>query len=51
MFAFRSAHAARDATKKIDLRDEAGDRVIAGRRSVGRAPNTPTVARHATSRR
>ena len=26
MYAFRSAHAARDATEKLDLRDEAGER-------------------------
>jgi type VI secretion system protein ImpF len=50
MFAFRSAHAARDATKKIDLRDEAGDRVIAGRRSVGRAPITESVLRKEVAR-
>ena len=46
MFAFRSAHAARDANKKIDLRDEAGERVIAGRRSAGRAPITEFVLAH-----
>jgi type VI secretion system protein ImpF len=45
MYAFRSAHAARDATKKVDLRDEAGERVIAGRRSVGRAPITEPMLR------
>jgi type VI secretion system protein ImpF len=31
MFAFRSAHAARDAAKTVELRDEAGERVISGR--------------------
>ena len=40
MYAFRSAHAARDANKKIDLRDESGERVIAGRRSASRTPIT-----------
>jgi type VI secretion system protein ImpF len=45
MYAFRAAHAARDATKKMDLRDEAGERVIAGRRSVARAPITESVLR------
>ena len=32
MYAFRGAHEARDAKKKLDLRDEAGERVIANRR-------------------
>ena len=45
MFAFRSAHAAKDATTKIDLRDEAGDRVIAGRRAVGRTPISEPLLR------
>jgi type VI secretion system protein ImpF len=45
MFAFRSAHAARDATKKLDLRDEAGERIIAGRRSAARAPISETTLR------
>jgi type VI secretion system protein ImpF len=50
MFAFRSAHAARDATKKVDLRDEAGERVIAGRRSAGRAPITEALLRQEVAR-
>ncbi|HVV93436.1 MAG TPA: type VI secretion system baseplate subunit TssE [Hyphomicrobiales bacterium] len=37
MYAFRSAHEARDAKKELDLRDEAGERVIAGRRAGIRA--------------
>lgn len=45
MYAFRSAHAARDATTKIDQRDEAGERVIAGRRTAGRSPITETLLR------
>ena len=45
MHAFRAAHAARDATKKIDLRDEAGERIIAGRRAVSRAPITESALR------
>ncbi len=36
MYAFREAHAARDARKKLDLRDEAGERIIAGRRAAPR---------------
>jgi type VI secretion system protein ImpF len=38
MFAFREAHQKRDAKKKIDLRDEAGERVLATRRASTRAP-------------
>jgi|SRR2546430_15367200 type VI secretion system protein ImpF len=50
MHAFRSAHAARDATKKIDLRDESGERVIAGRRSLGRSPITESMVRREVAR-
>jgi len=50
MYAFRAAHAARDATKKIDLRDEAGERVIAGRRSVARTPISESMLRREVSR-
>jgi type VI secretion system protein ImpF len=45
MHAFRSAHQARDATKRLDLRDESGERVIAGRRPTGRAPITEAMLR------
>ena len=45
MYAFRGAHAARDAKKKIDLRDEAGDRVIASRRSTARGSITEPLLR------
>ena len=45
MHAFRNAHQARDAKKKLDLRDETGERVIAGRRPTGRAPITEAVLR------
>ena len=45
MYAFRAAHAARDATKKLDLRDEAGERVIASRRSVTRSPISEPILR------
>lgn len=37
MSAFRSAFAERDATKRIDTRDESGERVVAGRMATGRA--------------
>jgi type VI secretion system protein ImpF len=50
MYAFRAAHAARDATKKIDLRDEAGERVIAGRRSVARSPISESMLRREVAR-
>jgi len=45
MYAFRGAHAARDAKKKLDLRDEAGDRVIASRRSTARGAITEPLLR------
>jgi type VI secretion system protein ImpF len=45
MYAFRAAHAARDAKKKLDLRDEAGERIIAGRRSVTRSPISEPILR------
>ena len=46
MYAFRGAHAARDAKKKLDLRDEAGDRIIASRRATSRGSiNEPLLRR------
>ena len=46
MYAFRTAHEARDAKKKIDLRDESGERVIASRRIAARVAITePTLRR------
>lgn len=46
MHAFRSAFEARDSRKKLDLRDESGERVIASRRSSARASVTePTLRR------
>ena len=50
MHAFRSAFAARDAKKKIDLRDESGERIIAGRRSAGRSPITEPQLRREVAR-
>jgi type VI secretion system protein ImpF len=38
MYAFRAAHEKKDAKARLDLRDEAGDRVIAARRVTTRAP-------------
>ena len=49
MYAFRGAHAARDAKKKIDLRDESGDRIIASRRSTTRGSITEPVLRREVS--
>jgi type VI secretion system protein ImpF len=50
MLAFRSAHAARDAKVSVDLRDEAGNRIIAGRRSTGRAPISEALLRREVAR-
>jgi type VI secretion system protein ImpF len=50
MHAFRSAYAARDSKKAVDLRDESGERVIAGRRSVGRFPITELQLRREVAR-
>ncbi|HYA73158.1 MAG TPA: type VI secretion system baseplate subunit TssE [Roseiarcus sp.] len=38
MYAFRAAHEKRDAKQRLDLRDEAGERVIAARRATMRSP-------------
>jgi type VI secretion system protein ImpF len=38
MYAFRAAHDKRDARQRLDLRDEAGERVIAARRVTTRSP-------------
>lgn len=45
MHAFRRAHEEHDAAKKLDLRDEAGERVIASRRKTARAAITEAVLR------
>jgi len=50
MLAFRAANAARDAKVKIDLRNEHGERLIAGRRTTGRAPISETVLRREVAR-
>ena len=44
MHAFRAAHRDRDATVKVDIRDQ-GDRVIASRRLMARAPIPETELR------
>jgi len=45
MYAFRSAHEARDAKVQLDLRDESGERIIAGRRAAARTSITEPVLR------
>lgn len=45
MHAFRSAFAARDASKAMDERDDSGMRVISGRRSAARSAVNETVLR------
>jgi type VI secretion system protein ImpF len=50
MFAFRAAHEKRDAKKTLDLRDEAGERVIAARRMTTRAAVSDAVLRREVMR-
>jgi type VI secretion system protein ImpF len=50
MLAFRSAHEARDAKVRVDLRNEHGERVIAGRRASGRSPVSEAVLRREVAR-
>jgi len=49
VFAFRAAHQARDAKKKLDLRDESGERVLAGRRASPRQVITESLLRREVS--
>jgi type VI secretion system protein ImpF len=50
MLAFRAASAARDAKTKLDLRNEAGERVIAGRRASGRTAISESTLRKEVAR-
>ncbi|HVY57275.1 MAG TPA: type VI secretion system baseplate subunit TssE [Xanthobacteraceae bacterium] len=50
MHVFRAAFEARDAKKKIDLRDDAGERIIASRRTARRAAITEPVLRREVAR-
>ena len=50
MHAFRAAHEAKDATSKIDLRTEGGERVIAGRRLRPRQAITEQMLRREVAR-
>jgi type VI secretion system protein ImpF len=49
MHVFRAAHEAKDAKKRLDIRNEAGDRIIAGRRLRARHVITETVLRREVS--
>jgi type VI secretion system protein ImpF len=50
MHVFRTAHEAKDAKRTIDQRNEAGDRIIAGRRLRARQVITETMLRREVSR-
>lgn len=50
MHAFRAAHAAKDATARVDQRDDQGDRILAGRRASARSLINETVLRREVSR-
>ena len=50
MHAFRAAHEAKDAKKRMDIRDEAGERIIAGRRIRARQAVTESVLRREVAR-
>jgi type VI secretion system protein ImpF len=50
MYAFRAANAARDAKTQLDLRNEQGERLIAGRRVTGRTAISEPVLRKEVAR-
>src|SRR5215470_12452773 len=50
MHVFRTAHEAKDARRVIDQRNEAGDRIIAGRRLRARQVITESMLRREVSR-
>jgi len=50
MHVFRAAHDAKDAKKKVDIRNEAGDRVIASRRLQVRQVISESVLRREVTR-
>jgi type VI secretion system protein ImpF len=50
MHVFRAAHEAKDAAKKLDIRTESGDRVVARRRLPARQAITDPVLRGEVSR-
>lgn len=50
MYAFRNARENKDATQKLDLRDAAGDRIIASRRAAARTSITEPLLRREVGR-
>ena len=50
MLAFRGAHEQKDARVKADLRDEGGERIIAGRRTLSRGAASEAAIRREISR-
>ncbi|MEM0907217.1 MAG: GPW/gp25 family protein [Pseudomonadota bacterium] len=48
-YVFAQAHAAGDARRPLDLRDEHGDRIVSGRRGMGRFPVDEQVLRNEVS--
>jgi type VI secretion system protein ImpF len=50
MYVFRATHEAKDAKKRVDIRNEAGERVIAARRSRARQVITETMLRREVAR-
>jgi type VI secretion system protein ImpF len=50
MHVFRAAHEAKDAKKKVDLRNDAGERIIAGRRTRARQVITEVALRREVAR-
>jgi type VI secretion system protein ImpF len=50
MYVFRASHEAKDAKKKVDIRNEVGDRVLAGRRLRARQVITEVMLRREVSR-
>jgi type VI secretion system protein ImpF len=50
MYVFRASHAAKDAKKVVDIRNEAGERVLAGRRLRARQVITESILREEVAR-
>lgn len=48
-YIFRAAHAARDGKKRLNLRDEGGERIIAARRTASRMAITEPILRNSVS--
>jgi type VI secretion system protein ImpF len=50
MYVFRAAHEAKDAKKRVDIRNESGDRIIAGRRLRARQVINEPILRREVAR-